>query len=59
MINICRSMGAQTVAEMIETESQAKALKSFGVTYGQGYYFGKPVPLSSLKDTRKTTTRAA
>lgn len=59
MINICRSVGAATVAEMIETEAQAKALKSFGVTYGQGYYFGKPVPLSSLKDMKKKASRAA
>lgn len=59
MINICRSVGAATVAEMIETEAQAKALKAFGATYGQGYYFGKPVPLSSLKDMKKKASRAA
>ncbi len=59
MINICRSLGAATVAEMIETEAQAKALKSFGATYGQGYYFGKPVPLSSLKTMKKKASRAA
>ncbi|RKQ95276.1 EAL domain-containing protein [Maricaulis maris] len=59
MINICRSLGAATVAEMIETEAQATTLKGFGVTYGQGYYFGKPVPLSSLKDPKKNASRAA
>ena len=59
MINICRSLGTATVAEMIETEAQAKALHGFGVVYGQGYYFGKPVPLSSLKDLKKNASRAA
>ncbi|WP_291844035.1 EAL domain-containing protein [Maricaulis sp.] len=59
MINICRSLGAATVAEMIETEAQAKALKTFGVTYGQGYYFGKPVPLSSLKNLKSKASHAA
>lgn len=59
MVNICRSVGAKTVAEMIETEAQAKTLKGFGVTYGQGYYFGKPAPLSLLKDPKNKASRAA
>lgn len=59
MINVCRSVGAKTVAEMIETEAQAKALKAMGATFGQGYYFGKPAPLNSLKDRKKQASRAA
>ncbi|MFT6462733.1 MAG: EAL domain-containing protein (putative c-di-GMP-specific phosphodiesterase class I) [Maricaulis maris] len=59
MINVCRSLGAKTVAEMIETEAQAKALKAMGATFGQGYYFGKPAPLNSLKDRKKQASRAA
>jgi EAL domain-containing protein (putative c-di-GMP-specific phosphodiesterase class I) len=59
MIDICTSLGADTVAEMIETETTATLMQSLGVRFGQGYYFGKPVPLKDLKDSRITPTRAA
>lgn len=52
MIAMCHALEAKTVAEMIETEAVAKSMKALGVTYGQGYYFGKPVPLQTLKDPR-------
>ena len=31
-----------TIAEMIETEDQATAVRALGVGYGQGWLFGHP-----------------
>ena len=59
MADICASLGAGTVAEMIETKSQAVQMKAIGITYGQGYYFGKPIPLKALADPRTKSNRAA
>jgi len=59
MIDLCRALETDTVAEMIETEATAKLMRSLGVRYGQGFYFGKPVPLETLKDSRINPTRAA
>ncbi len=45
MIDIARAAGAEVVAERIETEGEAEALRAVGVTYGQGWLFGRPAPL--------------
>jgi len=42
MVMLCQDLGINTVGEWIETAQQAELLDSLGVTYGQGYYFGKP-----------------
>lgn len=36
----------ETVAEYVETAQDVDALKKIGITYGQGYFLGKPKPLS-------------
>jgi EAL domain-containing protein (putative c-di-GMP-specific phosphodiesterase class I) len=59
MIALCSDLGTQTVAEMIESKSCAENMKALGVTYGQGYYFGKPIPLKKLSDPRFKAIRAA
>ncbi|GAA1582047.1 sensor domain-containing phosphodiesterase [Actinoplanes couchii] len=38
-------IGAELVAEGIETESELACLIDIGVTYGQGYHLGKPAEL--------------
>jgi EAL domain-containing protein (putative c-di-GMP-specific phosphodiesterase class I)/PAS domain-containing protein len=45
MVEIARAVGAAIVAERVETESEAEALRSLGITYGQGWLFGRPGPL--------------
>lgn len=35
----------ETVAEYIETAEDVAALRQIGITYGQGYFLGKPKPL--------------
>ena len=37
-----------TVAEFVETADIAQKLRALGVDYGQGYAFGKSVPLESV-----------
>lgn len=53
MISIIQQMaasfGLQTVAEGIETEAQYSHLRSAGVDRGQGYWFGRPVPESEIR----------
>ena len=38
---LCQSLNLETIAEMIETEAVATQLKALGVTYGQGWLFGR------------------
>ena len=44
IISLTRSLGHASVAEGIETAQQAATLAAFGCEFGQGYYFGRPVP---------------
>jgi EAL domain-containing protein (putative c-di-GMP-specific phosphodiesterase class I) len=37
---VARGIGAQVVAEGIETEAELRTLREIGVRYGQGFYFG-------------------
>ncbi|MBJ7447879.1 MAG: EAL domain-containing protein [Brevundimonas sp.] len=41
LVDLCTDLKISTVAEMIETEAQATKLRTMGVTYGQGWLFGK------------------
>jgi len=45
MVEIARAVGADVVAERIETETEAEALAALGVQYGQGWLFGRPADL--------------
>jgi len=42
LAGLCRDLKIATVAEMVETEGQAAAIKSLGVDFGQGWLFGRP-----------------
>ncbi len=41
-------IGAHIVAEGVEEAAEAGVLASAGVDYGQGWYFGRPIPLRDL-----------
>ncbi len=41
IVEMCRSMRLETIAEMIETDGVAAELKAAGVEYGQGWLFGR------------------
>lgn len=46
MVEISRVFGLKVIAEWVEDRETAELLREFGVRYGQGYYFGKSVPLA-------------
>ncbi|MFC5343279.1 EAL domain-containing protein [Brevundimonas staleyi] len=41
LVELCRSLEVETIAEMIETQGCADILKDIGVDLGQGWLFGK------------------
>jgi predicted signal transduction protein with EAL and GGDEF domain len=43
------SLKIATVAEGIETRAQAERMRALGCTYGQGYYFAKPVSADEVE----------
>lgn len=45
LVQLAREIGCSVVAEGIETEHEARAMKKLGVDYGQGYYFSRPLPV--------------
>ncbi|MFP6711297.1 MAG: EAL domain-containing protein [Rhodospirillales bacterium] len=42
MATLCKQSGIETIAEMVEDAELAGFLLECGITYGQGWYFGKP-----------------
>jgi EAL domain-containing protein (putative c-di-GMP-specific phosphodiesterase class I) len=52
MNEIAHLLGKRTVGEFVESEEMSGCLKELGVDYGQGYYFGAPVPLDETKLAR-------
>ena len=45
---IAELKGQETVAEYVETLEDVNELTKLGITYGQGYFLGKPKPLSNM-----------
>ena len=43
VVALARLLGIETVAEAIETATQADSMRSAGCTYGQGFYFDRPM----------------
>jgi diguanylate cyclase (GGDEF)-like protein len=47
-VKVARSLGMRTVAEGVETEAQARAVRALGCDKGQGWLFGRPVEGAAL-----------
>ena len=49
IVALGESLDIATVAEGIETRQQAERMRSLGCTYGQGYFFAKPMSASEIE----------
>ncbi|GIG22378.1 hypothetical protein Cch01nite_31020 [Cellulomonas chitinilytica] len=48
IVDLCASLDLPAVAEQIETDDEADALRALGCPHGQGYLFGRPVPRDEI-----------
>ena len=51
--SMAKNLNLKTVAEGVETEEQFSLLKKLGCDYFQGYLFGTPGDLHTIKDDRQ------
>jgi EAL domain-containing protein (putative c-di-GMP-specific phosphodiesterase class I) len=58
MAEVIRAASAAIVAEQIETEAEAEALRLLGVEFGQGWLFGRPGPLPQAPTARGSASIA-
>lgn len=58
IIDLAQKLGLPVVAEGIETKAQAEMLRGIGCTYGQGYYFSKPLPQKEFESLLCRAARA-
>lgn len=50
VVGMVKRLGAHTLTEGVETESQLQFLQSIGCEKAQGYYFSKPTPVEDFID---------
>jgi EAL domain-containing protein (putative c-di-GMP-specific phosphodiesterase class I) len=50
IVQLCRSLNLQLVAEGIETEEQVDLVTALGIEFGQGYYFSRPLPFREIAE---------
>ena len=57
LVNLCHNLGIKVVAEGVESKQELEVLTSLGVDYMQGYFFAKPLPLTSLSQANQYHSR--
>ena len=57
ILSLADALGLDAVAEGIEVDSQRETLLGLGCRIGQGYAFGKPMPLEEILDAAVTRRR--
>jgi diguanylate cyclase (GGDEF)-like protein len=57
IVSLAHSLDMTIVAEGIETQNQAEVLTALGCEYGQGYYFGRPMPAAKTLPLRDADDR--
>lgn len=56
ILGIATALGLETIAEGIESPAECVALIGTGTMYGQGYLFGRPVPIETAVDVYRNWT---
>ncbi|WP_075186184.1 GGDEF domain-containing protein [Teredinibacter haidensis] len=54
LCDLANGLGCKLIAEGVETEGEYKAVHDLGIDICQGFYFGKPKPIPSVKNLDKT-----
>ena len=49
IVTLARALGVQAVAEGVETADQEKRLRKMGCECGQGYRYGRPLPIATVE----------
>ena len=57
ILSLAEALGLDTVAEGIETEAQREILLGLGCGTGQGYMFGRPMPIAEIFEAAVTRRR--
>jgi EAL domain-containing protein (putative c-di-GMP-specific phosphodiesterase class I) len=47
LVQFAREIGAEVVAEGIETPAELDTLRTLGIRWGQGFYLGRPAPVAA------------
>ena len=50
IITFAKELGVKTIAEFVSSEAIFDKVKMLGIDYAQGYYIGKPAPISLAKN---------
>ena len=57
VVAMARNLGLSIIAEGIEEIEQARTLRELGVDLGQGFLFGRPVPVHRAEEVFATWQR--
>jgi diguanylate cyclase (GGDEF)-like protein len=49
IITFAKELGVKTIAEFVSSEAIFEKVKNLGIDYAQGYYIGKPAPITVKK----------
>ncbi|MGQ9865890.1 MAG: two-component system response regulator, partial [Pseudanabaenaceae cyanobacterium] len=49
IVLLAKTLNLKTIAEGIETPEQLRTLRAIGCDYGQGYFFGRPMPAAQVE----------
>jgi EAL domain-containing protein (putative c-di-GMP-specific phosphodiesterase class I) len=58
LCHFARNTDCQLIAEGVETRDEARTVKSLGVAFGQGYWYGRPMEVGALSQVPKTKVAA-
>ncbi|MDB5853899.1 MAG: hypothetical protein JWR22_1940 [Herminiimonas sp.] len=49
ILALARTLNLETIAEGVETSLQIESLTEMGCTFGQGFYFSRPIPVAQVE----------